>query len=123
MVAAHTKNLNVYFSEPDTVLVDPPGVTGVSGAGQRVTAYSLEQNYPNPFNPSTMISYSLPRASVTRLSVFNTLGQEVVLLVDAFQDVGVHEVRFDARGLASGVYVYRLSAAGFVQSRTLLLLR
>ena len=123
MVAAHTKNLNVYFSEPDTVLVDPPAVTGVSGAGQRVTAYSLEQNYPNPFNPSTMISYSLPRASVTRLSVFNTLGQEVVLLVDAFQDVGVHEVRFDARGLASGVYVYRLSAAGFVQSRTLLLLR
>jgi predicted GH43/DUF377 family glycosyl hydrolase len=123
MVAAHTKNLNVYFSEPDTVLVDPPGVTGVSGAGQRATAYSLEQNYPNPFNPSTIIRYGLPRASVTRLSVFNTLGQEVALLVDSFQDAGVHEVRFDARGLASGVYVYRLSAGGFVQSRRLLLLR
>jgi len=73
-------------------------------------AYSLYQNYPNPFNPSTIIKYALPYASHVNLSVFNTLGQRVALLVDGKQEAGYHEVTFEGSGLTSGVYFYRLQA-------------
>jgi photosystem II stability/assembly factor-like uncharacterized protein len=85
--------------------------------------YSLSQNYPNPFNPSTTISYSLPAASHVSLTVFDLLGREVAVLVNDRMEPGVHEVRFDASGLASGVYLYKLEAGSFVQTRKLMLLR
>jgi hypothetical protein len=85
--------------------------------------YSLSQNYPNPFNPSTTISYSLPGASHVTLTVFDMLGREVAVLVTDRRDAGVHEVRFDASGLASGVYLYKLQAGSFTQTRKLMLLR
>jgi hypothetical protein len=87
------------------------------------TRYSLDQNYPNPFNPSTTIKFELPKASVVRLSVFDILGREVSILVNEKKDAGVHEVRFEAAGLASGVYFYRIQAGEFVQSKTFVLLR
>jgi len=73
-------------------------------------SYSLSQNYPNPFNPSSTIKYALPYASHVNLSVFNTLGQRVALLVDGKQEAGYHEVTFEGSGLTSGVYFYRLQA-------------
>ena len=85
--------------------------------------YVLEQNYPNPFNPSTTIRYGLPSRSHVTLSVFNTLGQLVAVIQEGEQEAGFHEAVFDASGLASGVYLYRLRAGDFVQSRKLLLLR
>jgi hypothetical protein len=81
----------------------------------------LEQNYPNPFNPSTTIRYGLPNRSHVTLTVFNTLGQQVAQLVNAEMDAGYHEATFDAKGLASGVYFYRIKAGDFVQTRKLLL--
>jgi len=83
----------------------------------------LDQNYPNPFNPSTTIHYGLPQRSRVTLTVFNTLGQQVATLVEGDQEAGYHEVKFDACGLSSGVYFYRLSAGSYVQTRKLLLLR
>ncbi len=68
----------------------------------------LLQNYPNPFNPSTMICYALPTDGLTSLRVFDILGRVVAVLVNEFEQAGVHEVRFDASSLPSGVYVYRL---------------
>jgi hypothetical protein len=85
------------------------------------TEFELGQNYPNPFNPSTTISYALPQRSHVTLTVFNTLGQLVATLVNSEMGAGDHEVRFDAAGLASGVYLYRLQAGGFVETRKLLL--
>jgi hypothetical protein len=85
--------------------------------------FALEQNYPNPFNPNTTIRYELPGASHVRLSVFDILGREVSVLVDEKRDAGVYEVRFDGSALASGMYVYRLKAGDFVQSRRFVLLR
>ena len=80
-------------------------------------------NYPNPFNPSTTIRYGLPNRSQVTLAVFNTLGQQVATFVQGDQEAGYHEVRFDASGLASGLYFYRLQAGTYVETRKLLLLR
>jgi hypothetical protein len=83
----------------------------------------LDQNYPNPFNPTTTIRYAVPRRSRINLTVFNTLAQQVAVLVDREVDAGYHEAQFDARYLSSGVYFYRLSTAGNTQAKKLLLLR
>jgi len=85
--------------------------------------FELEQNYPNPFNPSTTIKYELPKASEVRLSVYDKLGHELSTLVNERREAGVHEVKFDAAGLSSGVYFYRLQAGDFVQLKKLVLLK
>jgi len=83
----------------------------------------LQQNYPNPFNPSTTIRYGLPSRSHVTLAIFNTLGQQVATLVEGEMEAGYHEVAFDASGLSSGVYFYRITAAGFMETKRLMLLR
>ena len=85
--------------------------------------YSLLQNYPNPFNPTTTIRYGLPQRSIVILSVYNTLGQEVATLVNETQGAGYHDVRFDGGGLASGVYLYRLRAGAYSETKRCLLIR
>jgi hypothetical protein len=86
--------------------------------------YTLEQNYPNPFNPSTNIQFSLPATANVTLEVFNMLGQKVATLIDAQKmNAGSHTQKFDASSLASGMYVYRISAANFVQSRKMMLIK
>jgi len=78
--------------------------------------YSLSQNYPNPFNPSTVISYSLPTESIVKIQVFNTLGEMLTTLVDKTNNAGVHTLEWDASNLASGVYLYRISAESISNS-------
>jgi hypothetical protein len=75
-------------------------------------AYGLEQNYPNPFNPSTIIRYHLPIAGHVKLVLYDVLGRKVMELVDDRKVSGSHEVKVDAGGLASGVYMYRLEVHG-----------
>jgi hypothetical protein len=91
--------------------------------GALPTEYSLSQNYPNPFNPSTTIRYGLPQKSTVTLTVYNTVGQQVHILVNGTQDAGYHEAQFDASELASGLYFYRITAGNFVQTKKLLLVR
>lgn len=86
-------------------------------------AITLYQNHPNPFNPTTTIRYQIPRASHVTLKVYNLLGQQVVTLVDEFQDAGYRSVEFRATEYASGVYVYQLTAAGYVETKKMLILR
>jgi hypothetical protein len=85
--------------------------------------YALSQNYPNPFNPSTNIKFELPKSSDVKLSVYDVLGREVSVLVNERRNAGVHEVKFDAAGLSSGVYFYRMQAGSFVVTKKLLLIR
>ncbi len=87
------------------------------------TAFALFQNYPNPFNPSTTIRYGLPNRSDVTLAIFNTLGQQVATLVKGEEEAGYHEVKFDAVGLSSGVYFYRITAGDNVAVKKLLLLK
>jgi hypothetical protein len=93
------------------------------GETQTIPPYSLSQNYPNPFNPMTRIEYAIPKTSHVSLKVFDVLGREVATLVDEVQDVGVKSVEFDGKGLASGVYLYRLHAGTFVQTKKLAVVR
>jgi len=86
-------------------------------------AFALEQNYPNPFNPVTRIGYSLPVRTHVTLSVFNTVGQTVAVLVNEVQEAGNREVAYDGSNLSSGVYFYRIEAETFSDSRKMLLLR
>ncbi|MEN8193667.1 MAG: T9SS type A sorting domain-containing protein [Bacteroidota bacterium] len=85
--------------------------------------FSLEQNYPNPFNPSTKIKYSLAKQSKIKLIVYNSLGETVKTLVDDFQKSGIYTVDFNASGLSSGIYFYRLTTDGFNSTKKMLLLR
>ena len=83
----------------------------------------LTPNYPNPFNPTTVIRYTLPHRAPVTLSVYNTLGQFVARLVNDTEEAGDHSVRFDGTSLASGVYICRMQAGSFVQSRKLILVQ
>ncbi len=85
--------------------------------------FSLDQNYPNPFNPTTRISFTLKDAGITRLVVFNVLGQKVADLVSGRMQPGYHEVEFNATTLSSGVYVYRLESNGSSIVKKMLLLK
>jgi len=98
-------------------------LVGVEDGAPLPAAFSLSQNYPNPFNPSTEIEFQVAAFGRARLAVYDLLGREVSLLVDGSLDPGLHTVRFDAAGLASGVYIYRLATQGHTATRTMLLMR
>jgi hypothetical protein len=87
-------------------------------------SFVLRQNYPNPFNPETTISYALPASEVVTLKIYDLLGKEIRTLVHEQQTAGLHTVCFNADGLASGVYFYKLQAGDiFQQVKKMLLLR
>ena len=89
--------------------------------------FSLQQNFPNPFNPSTVIPYELDRAAPVRLEIFNALGQQIGILVDGIRAGGRHRAIWDGRddrgrGVAAGIYVYRLTVDGISRSRRMVLI-
>jgi photosystem II stability/assembly factor-like uncharacterized protein len=95
-------------------------ITSVPVASSTIpTEFTLEQNYPNPFNPSTVISFSLPESDVVTLKVFNILGEEIALLVSERLAAGNHRVEWRPQDVPSGVYLYRMEAGSFVQTRKL----
>lgn len=109
--------------------VDRIGVlTGVKEQVNLPTEYILQQNYPNPFNPATTIAYHLRRASQVKLRVYNLSGQLVRTLVDAPQAAGRFQITWDSQddignGVASGVYLYRMEAGNFLETRKMILMR
>ncbi|MBI4427818.1 MAG: carboxypeptidase regulatory-like domain-containing protein [Ignavibacteriales bacterium] len=117
------------------------GVAGVSSALQQAQAaylttsvekslsasipenFVLHQNYPNPFNPMTVISFDLPKESHVKLTVYNVLGQEVITLVDEVRKPGVYSLHWNASSFPTGMYVYRITAGEFVQTKKMLLIK
>jgi N-acetylmuramoyl-L-alanine amidase len=97
-------------------------VTGVAEGVRGVPVeFSLDQNYPNPFNPSTEIRYSVGQPGHVTIAVYDLLGREVGVLVDRRMDSGSYTLRFDGRGLSSGMYVYRMTAGGLTLVKKMLL--
>ena len=113
------------------VLLDPLSDVPVRDFPANATDFTLFQNFPNPFNPTTVVSYQLPAPSgversgarSVRLVVYDTLGRDVAMLVNEKKGPGRYQVRYDASGLSSGVYIYRLTAGKYVESRRMVLVR
>ncbi|MBL7075687.1 T9SS type A sorting domain-containing protein, partial [candidate division KSB1 bacterium] len=87
------------------------------------TVYDLHQNYPNPFNPNTTIKFDVVDPGHLSLKVYNILGQEVTTLVDQQMEPGFHSIRWNATGVATGVYFYRIEVNDFVKIRKMVLLK
>jgi len=85
--------------------------------------FNLEQNYPNPFNPSTTIKYSVAERSNVNIKVYDMLGKEVASLVNTVKEAGSYEVNFNASNLASGMYVYTITAGNFTSSKKMMLMK
>ena len=108
-------DLNLFTGSDTTTL----GVNSI----KTIDGYVLGQNYPNPFNPATTISFSFPTQSFVSLKVFDALGREVSILLSEQLSAGTYLRQWDATGLASGVYFYRLQAGSFIETKKLILLR
>ena len=97
---------------------------GIKNGGENSpVSFNLYQNYPNPFNPLTRIYYELPENSYVRLSVYDILGREVKSLVDEEIPRGKHESDWNASGLPSGVYFYKMEAGNYTQTKKMVLLK
>jgi len=101
------------YEYSEEVLVDNPAPVD----------FALQQNFPNPYNPATTITYNLPIKSKIDLVVYNTLGEILIQLVNAEKEAGQHSVEFNAIGLPSGIYFYKLQAGDFIETKKMVLLR
>jgi len=88
-----------------------------------INSFELFQNYPNPFNPTTSINWRSPIGGHQTSKVYDVLGNEVTTLIDEYKSAGSYEVKFDASGLNSGVYFYKLQAGSYSQTKKLVLLK
>ena len=114
------------FTVPEGVFLDVEGGMYALGSAEATALpekFALLQNFPNPFNPVTTIAYDLPQASEVTLTLYTVTGQKVKVLVDGHQEAGHHTIRFDGSGFANGVYLYRLEAGSFVETRRMVLIR
>ncbi len=118
VVATHGRGIwTVPWSEIDVSVDD-------DDFGELPKTFTLEQNYPNPFNPTTTINFSVPEESLVRLTVFDALGRRVTVLTDQAYPPGAHELVWDASAYASGVYFYRMEAAGkLIQTQKMMLIK
>ena len=120
-------NLSVDYSNNSSleinVSLSPNNTTGITDNSSVINGYVLNQNYPNPFNPSTVISYQIPQNSFVTLKVYNILGKEVATLVNEQQTAGKYNFNFKANNLASGIYIYKLTAGSFTSVKKLTLLK
>jgi hypothetical protein len=118
------RNGNIMY---DIFISKKTELTNVSELTSLPDDFTLYQNYPNPFNPGTIISWQSPVAGHQTLKVYDVLGNEVATLVDEFKEAGRYDIEFKSsiggHQLASGIYLYKLQADNFVQSKKMILLR
>jgi hypothetical protein len=85
--------------------------------------HTLRQNFPNPFNPETNVEFRIVNCELVKLSVYDVLGREVAVLVDEEKPAGAYTATWDASGMPSGIYFYRLTAGEFTQTRKMMLMK
>ncbi|MDP4190344.1 MAG: T9SS type A sorting domain-containing protein [Bacteroidota bacterium] len=114
--------LKVYNIE-DIQKITFEGVSEVSPRSVSPQEFILYQNYPNPFNPVTKIRYYIAKESNVRLTIFDTLGQELITISEGIKTAGTYETIFDASHFTSGIYFYRLTTDDFSEIKKLVLCR
>jgi hypothetical protein len=118
--------LNADLSSGETINITNESIHRLlvqSGKSVTPIGFNLEQNFPNPFNPSTTIKFSIPKEAKVNLSIFNVLGELVTTLVNEQMKVGHYEYEFNASNLASGIYIYRINAGDFVETKKMVLVK
>ncbi|MBI5473373.1 MAG: T9SS type A sorting domain-containing protein [Ignavibacteriae bacterium] len=113
----HSAGRSSLYGSSALIHVSDVGNDGTPGS------FRLDQNYPNPFNPMTNIEFRIANFGFVSLKVSDILGREVAILVNEVKQPGEHTVRWNAEGLASGIYLYQLRAGGFVQTRKMMIIR
>jgi hypothetical protein len=98
-------------------------LTNVEEKSLHPDGFALYQNYPNPFNPNTVISWQSSVGSNIKIIVYDVLGNELEILVNNYFEAGNHRINFDANGLPSGIYYYRIVSGNFTQTKKMLLLK
>ena len=105
------------------ITITPSTSVGIDDELNEVTEFALEQNYPNPFNPTTNIKYSVGEAGPVNITVYNVMGQKVAELLNTTKNAGSYQLTWNATGVASGIYYYRLTAPGQVLTRQMTLIK
>ncbi|MCX8011280.1 MAG: T9SS type A sorting domain-containing protein, partial [Ignavibacteria bacterium] len=108
--------------KPVVITNSAVNVVKITPINQNVN-YTLEQNFPNPFNPKTVIKFSIPQKEFVKLKLFNSIGEELMSLVNQELEAGYHQIEFNSTNLPAGIYFYKMSAGKFVQTRKLILLK
>ena len=119
------KTVNVNLKSGEDVVISDATIQKLMVSGELIPAvYALEQNYPNPFNPSTVIEFSLPEdVSNVKLSIYNALGEKVAELVNTSLVAGKYSYQWNAKNVATGMYIYELRTDKFVSVKKMLLLK
>lgn len=108
----------------DDILVGNRSAVGITQNGTNVpSSFALKQNYPNPFNPTTKINFDLARGTNVKLTVFNSLGQEVLRLFEGFKPAGSYTADFSGHSLSSGTYYYKLETDYFTETKKMQLVK
>ncbi len=108
------KDVTAYFTSSSDVTCESNDI-------ENIKSFRLKQNYPNPFNPETTISFQLPTSSYVKLAIYNLSGQLIETLVDGYHTAGEYNVKWQPGGLANGIYLYRLKADNYIETRKLIL--
>jgi hypothetical protein len=123
-IVKHLSADTLFVATADSGLFALTGLpVGVQERISPIEGFSLEQNFPNPFNPSTIFTFTLPRAENVSLDIFDVLGRKVSRVIDGKLSMGLHTQEWSASGMPSGVYFYRLQAGGYINTKRLILLR
>jgi len=126
-VGTNKVQFTAYSRFGNNLFIDDITAGGATGTGSQITLtpdkYELAQNYPNPFNPTTKITYSVPKAGIVTMKIFDMTGREVANLVNDIKTAGVYTVDFNGANFASGVYFYRMEAVDFVETRRMVLVK
>ena len=119
------KAINVNLKAGEDIVISDASVMKLMVSGEMIPAqYSLEQNYPNPFNPSTVIEFSLPEdVSNVKLSIYNALGEKVAELVNTSLVAGKYQYQWNAKNIATGMYIYELRTDNFVSVKKMILIK
>ncbi len=118
------KEINVNVKKGEEITISNLSTNKIMVSGNVIPdKYALEQNYPNPFNPSTTINFSLPEAANVTLTIYNTLGQKVTELVNSKLEAGNYSYQWNAKYLATGMYIYELKTEKFISIKKMLLIK